>query len=301
MITYIKRKDLDIQKYDDCIEQSLQSNIYGFSWYLDIVADNWDALVLDDYKAVMPVPWREKYFIKYVYPPFWLLELGIYSKEIIDENEFLKRLFSTFKYIDVRTNRANSFKGFHQFLIEKEFQKLSIDKGYSIIRDNFKKDRKKDLQRAEKFDLIEKWNDNPKNLIQLFKENVGKRTPNIKEEDYLVLEKLISVCIEKKKGKLLSIYNKEDKIVASGFFLKHQQEITILISSTDFENRKNGANTFLIDRSIYKFQNNFKSFNFGGSSIKSVASFFKSFNANTEVYKHIKMNKLPFVFKLFKR
>ena len=57
---YIKRKELNVSKYDACIENSVQEKIFGFSWYLDIVADQWDVLVLDDYKAVMPIPWRKK-------------------------------------------------------------------------------------------------------------------------------------------------------------------------------------------------------------------------------------------------
>ena len=46
MIKYVKRNELDIEKYNACVENSLQSRVYGFSWYLDIVADHWDALVL---------------------------------------------------------------------------------------------------------------------------------------------------------------------------------------------------------------------------------------------------------------
>ena len=49
MIQYVKRQHLDVSKYDFCIENSTQSRIYAFSWYLDIVADHWDVLVLDDY------------------------------------------------------------------------------------------------------------------------------------------------------------------------------------------------------------------------------------------------------------
>lgn len=301
MITYIKRKDLDIQKYDACIEKSLQSNIYGFSWYLDTVADNWDVLVLGDYEAVMPIPWRKKYFIKYIYPPFWLLQLGIYSKAPVDENEFLIYSLDKFKYIDLRLNKYNSFGVFHQFIKDKEYQVLSLENEYQSIFGQYKNDRKKDLHKASKFGLTEKWNDSASNLIQLFKDNVGKRTTNIKEKDYKILEYLISKCIEKRKGEIVSIYDKNNQLVASGFFLKHQQEITILISSTDFKNRKNGANTFLIDRVIYKFLKNYKTFNFGGSSIPSVASYFNSFKAQTNTYNHIKMNKLPFVYKLFKR
>ena len=81
MIHYVKREDLEVAKYNDCIENSIQSRIYAFSWYLDIVADNWDVLVLNDYEAVMPVPFRRKFGVNYVYPPFWLLELRSFCKK----------------------------------------------------------------------------------------------------------------------------------------------------------------------------------------------------------------------------
>ena len=46
MIKYVRRKDLDIKKYNNCIEKSIQSRIYAFSWYLDVVAENWSVLVV---------------------------------------------------------------------------------------------------------------------------------------------------------------------------------------------------------------------------------------------------------------
>ena len=78
-IKYIKRKDIDDSKYNECIQGSNQSLLYGYTWYLDIVCDQWDVLVLNDYEVVMPIPWRKKYFIKYVYQPLWVLQLGIFS------------------------------------------------------------------------------------------------------------------------------------------------------------------------------------------------------------------------------
>ena len=301
LIKYIKREHLDEEKYNDCIENSLQSNSYAFSWYLDIVCDNWDVLVLDDYEAVMPIPWRKKYGIKYVYPPLWVLQLGVYSNEAINENEFLTHLFSTFKFVELRMNTHNNVELYSEFLQLKQCQKLVLNTTYSSILSKYRKDRKKDLQKATTADLIEKWNDHPSNLIELFKNNIGKRTPNIKENDYQNLEKLIAICIQKKVGEILAVYDKKNKLVASVFLLKHKNSITKLISSTDLNHRKNGANTFLIDRVIFKYHKDFSVFNFGGSSIKSVASFSKSFGAETEKYHQLKMNKLPKVLQLFKK
>ena len=302
MITYIKRKDLEVEKYDACIENSIQSRVYAFSWYLDIVANNWDVLVLDDYKAVMPIPWKKKYFIKYVHPPLWLLELGVFSLDAkVNFQTFFKTLSHTFRFVESRLNTDSESFTNSGFLESKQMQVVSLEQCYDTVFNTYRKDRKKDLAKANKLDLTEKWKDSALNLITLFKNNVGKRTPNILEPDYVILKKLIATCIEKRVGEVLSIYDNNDHLVASGFFLKHKKTVTILVSSTDFKNRKNGANTFLIDRAIFKYEKNFNIFNFGGSSMPSVAKYFLSFGGNSLKYQQIKLNKLPFLFKLFKK
>lgn len=302
MITYIKRKDLEVEKYDACIENSLQSRVYAFSWYLDIVADNWDVLVLDDYKAVMPIPWKKKYFIRYVHPPLWLLELGVFSLDAtINFQTFFKTLCHTFRFVESRLNTDMKIDADSVFLEPKEMQVVSLEQGYDAVFNNYRKDRKKDLAKANKLDLTEKWKDSAVNLITLFKNNVGKRTPNIQESDYIILKKLMTICIEKRVGEVLSIYDNENQIVASGFFLKHKKTVTILVSSTDFKNRKNGANTFLIDKAIQEYEKDFDIFNFGGSSMQSIAKYFLSFGGNSLNYQQIKLNTLPFLFKLFKK
>lgn len=302
MIAYVKRKDLEVEKYDACIENSLQSRVYAFSWYLDIVTDNWDVLVLDDYKAVMPITWKKKYFIKYVYPPLWLLELGVFSLDAkVNFQTFFKTLFRTFRFIESRLNTDVKVDANSVFSEPKEMQVVSLEQGYDAIFNNYRKDRKKDLVKANKLGLKEKWKDSAANLITLFKNNVGKRTPNILEPDYVILRKLMATCIEKRVGEVLSIYDNDNHIVASGFFLKHKKTVTILVSSTDFKNRKNGANTFLIDRAIHKYEKGFDIFNFGGSSMQSIAKYFLSFGGNSLKYQQIKLNRLPFLFKLFKK
>ncbi len=301
MIRIVSRKNLDVEKYDDCVANSIQSNVFGFSWYLDAAVDNWNVLVLNNYEAVMPLPCRKKLFIKYVYLPFWILELGIYSKDIEDENEFLIELFSEYKFVESRLNPKNSFSMFQNCQLERMFQFLSLNESYELILKNYRRDRKKDVQRAIKNDLTERWNDNPMNLIDLYRDNVGKRISKIKEEDYIRLHKIITACIDRNLGEVLSIYDKENKLVASGFFITYNGKVSILASSTDFKNRKNGANTYLIDRAIYKYQSRFDEFNFGGSSMKQIAKYFYSFGAETQKYIQIKQNKLPKLLRFFKR
>ncbi|WP_315816464.1 hypothetical protein [Paraflavitalea speifideaquila] len=56
-------------KWDRCIADAPNGLIYGYSFYLDKMADNWDGLVLNNYEAVMPLPWKKKWGIYYLAHP----------------------------------------------------------------------------------------------------------------------------------------------------------------------------------------------------------------------------------------
>ena len=193
MIAYIKRKDLNTDKYDACVENSIQSRIYAYSWYLDIVADHWDVLVLDDYEAVMPIPWRKKLGIRYVYTPLRVLELGVFSILKIDAQLFLNKLSESFLYVSLRLNIENYLNAIPESCSLKQQQYILLNEPYESILKKYRRDRKKDLKKASKAFLKEKWGDSIDNLIQLFKENVGKRFKNIKAEDYLIISAAFSI------------------------------------------------------------------------------------------------------------
>lgn len=285
MIQRITRDNLDVQKYDACIANSIQSRIFAYSWYLDIVADNWDVLVLGNYEAVMPLPWKRKYFIKYVYPPFWLLELGVFSLNLkVDINSFIEKLHNEFRFVELRMNTENMASS--QFINQqkKQMQSLSLKDLYENIFSKYNRNRKRDLKKAQQNKLIEQWDMMPERLVSLFKNNVGKRVKNIKEKEYNTLLRLLQVCAEKDVGEMISIFDEKRKLVASAFFLKHKDKVTELVCSTDFNNRNNGANTYFNDRAIYRYQKNFNVFCFGGSSMTTIANYYKSFGAETSNY-----------------
>ena len=301
MIQYIKRENLEVAKYDACIESAVQSRMYAFSWYLDIVADNWAVLVLGDYEAVMPIPFRKKYGIKYVYPPFWLLELGVFS---LDESQgikpFLDVLYGEFKFIELRLNTKNKFLK-SEFLIHKQFQYLDLEIGYESILKGYNRNRKRELIKANKHHLVENWNDNPEKLITIFKTNIAERVKEINDKDYATLLNLMQLSIQKGVGELLTIYDANENLLAAAFFLKHKNKVTQLVCASDVSNRKNGVHTFFNDRAIFKYQPHFSVYNFGGSSMKNIANYYTSFGADTEEYQQIKYNNLPFLLRLFKK
>jgi len=141
MIRYITRKNLDEIKYNECINSSPNSRIYGTSNYLDIVTKNWDVLVLNNYESVMPLPWHSKYLIKYIYPPCWTQQLGIFSKNKIDTKQveyFLESIPNKF----IKTSIKLNSKCYKKDFVQKSNYTLSLKNEYKEIKANYRKDRK---------------------------------------------------------------------------------------------------------------------------------------------------------------
>ncbi len=79
MIRHLPHSSIDKQKWDACISDSRNRIPYALSWWLDAVCPGWDALVQDDYLAVMPLTHGHKFGIDYLYQPYFTQQLGIFS------------------------------------------------------------------------------------------------------------------------------------------------------------------------------------------------------------------------------
>src|SRR4051812_29985359 len=100
-IRYLEQKDIRKDLWDRCISDSANCLIYGYSNYLDRMTTNWDGLVLGDYEAVMPLPWRKKFGISYLYQPFLTAQLGLFSTQPIDAillEDFFNAIPAKFRY-----------------------------------------------------------------------------------------------------------------------------------------------------------------------------------------------------------
>ncbi|AUC86444.1 hypothetical protein CW731_14660 [Polaribacter sp. ALD11] len=287
MISYVKRQDLDIEKYDDCIEKSVQSRIYAFSWYLDIVADNWDVLVLEDYEAVMPIPWRKKYGIKYVSQPHFCQQLGVFSKGIITE-ELQKKMLKKIpkKFVKITLN-LNSYSFFLSKMLERKNYILLIKESYEENYKDFNKNRKRVLRKIKDSSM---YIDNVEfnTLLEIAKKDYNHLI--YKDSDYKKLNKLISISQNSDTGFMKGVYNENDQVVGGVFFLKSRSRLIYLFSVMTTEGKKLNAATFLISHVLKKYQNKNYILDFEGSMNKGIANFFRSFGAKEEVYKELKTN-----------
>ena len=148
MIEYVPYDQIDRNKYDECIEHSIQCRIYAFSWYLDSVAEQWDLLIKGDYDTVMPLPRRIKYGITYVYVPAWIQQLGIYSLQKLShsvELEFFEHFTKRYLWIDYNMKADNQL-GINT-MIKKRNYLLPLGEKFLDIQAGYNKNRK--IQRKD--------------------------------------------------------------------------------------------------------------------------------------------------------
>src|SRR4030042_3716932 len=110
MIRYIRHNEIDYEKWDRAIASSCYESPYGYTWYLDLAAENWDALVEDDYRIVMPLVWKKKFVITHIYQPLNTQQLGIFSPDPPVEETvraFLEKIPDRFLLADICFNQAN--------------------------------------------------------------------------------------------------------------------------------------------------------------------------------------------------
>ncbi|MEN8125079.1 MAG: GNAT family N-acetyltransferase [Bacteroidota bacterium] len=295
MIKYLSRHKLNIEKYNACIQMALSSRIYAYSWYLDIVTDDWDVLVLNNYEAVMPLPKRKKLGVNYIYLPPWVQQLGVFSvKDINNEivKEFLQAIPRKFVLIDLFLNTSNSLD--HKNITLRKNYILDLNTSYNDLFNNFSKGRKSSVNLAKKSNLKVEENLDYKALIELFETNKGLILKKSNYE-YKIIENLISALIPLQKIKIYHIKNIDDQIIGGAVFLYDNNRITYLFSALNNEGRKQQAMSFLIDHILHIYANSNFIFDFEGSMVPKVASFIKSFGSVLEPYYHFKQKRLKLI------
>lgn len=283
MITSVDRTKLDVARYDHCIKSAKSQNgAYAISWFLDIVCDDWDTLVLNDYEAVMPLPKRKKYFIHYIYTPCFTQQLGIFSSKKVDQKlleDFIKSIPSKFKSIAYNFNNIVISNN----VIPKKNLVIDLNQDYQDIYKKYKRGRKYQLKLSQKQDLIIKACP-PNLLIEYFKKDKAESV-SYTPKDYEKLSMLMNYCTKEDKGIVYGVFNKtDDTFLGGSFFMKSPTRIIYLFSTVTHLGRKLNIITLLINHMLSKHSKSNLLFDFEGSMIPGIASFFESFGSKPETY-----------------
>jgi len=293
MIVYHKNHEIDREQWDNCVRNSPGVKPYGYSWYLDIMAPGWQALVDDDYDSVFPLPGFEKFGIKYVATPIFLQQLGAYSpdkparKVIV---EFLDYLPDFYRLIDLSVGQKVLFDGYK--LTEKVNFELDLSKPYENLQENFSTHCKRNIESSarKKPELV--TNIKPDELIDLFILNRGKDVKGIKSRDYHRLRNLMDFCLKNKKGRILGVRGAWKRLIFGIFIVETPGSKIMLFVLNTPQSREKRIGYYVVNELIKEGASTRTILDFAGSSIPGIASFMESFGSVNVPYFRIYRNRL---------
>jgi hypothetical protein len=294
MIRYLKQSEIDYKKWDECISSSVNELIYAYSWYLDIVARKWDALVEDDYKRVMPLPFKNISIIHKVYQPFFAQQLGVFSPDILGEEDikrFLDSIPKKFLFINVSLNQYNNYIGNNYKKSNRKTFLLDLIMPYEIIRSGYSKNHERNLKKAERSDLFYREDENPDDVIAAFRNNRGQLYPHITEEHYRILKRLIFECVNKGIAKTIKAYDKNNNFCAGVVSFVYRKRIIFIFSGATEQSKENGAMFGIIDYIIRQHQQQDMILDFEGGMDKNIARFYGGFGAKECLFLQIIKNR----------
>jgi hypothetical protein len=257
----------------------------------------WDALVLNDYEAVMPLPWRKKWGIKYVHPPAFTQQLGIIGNEVTNETylKVLQLVGSKYSFGEYMFNFLNS-----QIGLPKANYVLDLNRSYSSIHQNYKNVLIKNLKRAKNHQLYYQPFKNYHEVITSYQLQYGNRISHVSTSDYRNLAIVFKELEKRNQLILRRVQNENEETLAFAACPKDDKRIYFLLSVTKKNGKIKQANHFLLDQLIKEFAGRQLLLDFEGSDIPGIAHFYRNYGAEEQPYNFFRWNHLPWPICLLK-
>jgi hypothetical protein len=272
--------------------------LYSRSFFLDaITGTDWDALVLEDYTAVMPLPKKKKFGLTYSYAPLFAGQLGITGPTPMPAtvtDDFLRRIPRSFLLVDMLFNEYNPppcLPGAES--IPRVNLVLPLQTGYSTLFEGYTGDAKKNLRRTERAGLVPDFDIPIQTVIDLYRNEYGVLNRAFTPGVYDRIAALGTACIEKGLGFTMGIRDAANTLHAAAFFGKDDKRIYYLLGAPGPEGRRYNAVHALVDEVIRKYAASGMELDFEGSDIPSVAGFYRKFGPQMRVYHQVRLTRLP--------
>lgn len=291
MINYLTSEQIDKSRWDDCVAHAVNGNVYAFSWYLDLVHPGWEALVemIDgNYVTIMPITKKKKYLINYLCQPFFVQQLGVFSRQPITEETtvaFLKSIPRKYRLVEIRLNENNPLPKDAKGVEWHRNHLLDLNKEYSLLSNDYHENTKRNLKKSLNYGLTLVCDADIQEIISLFRENRGASIAHWGDAEYARLSHLTESAKASGNAFVYGVKSLNDnEIICGALFMKSHNRITFLFSGNNALGKESQAMTFLIDHVVREYAGQPLVLDFEGSDDENLARFYHGFGAEPIIY-----------------
>lgn len=282
MIQYLRHSEIDFIKWDNCIDNAINGLPYAFAWYLDIVAEGqWNALIIDDYAAVFPIPFKNRIVYKQIYQPFFTQQLGLFYTDVkyaLMVAACISTIPSAFKKINLQLNTANSIGDDGNIPKFKVTHHISLNVKYETILAGYNSNTKRNLKKADAAGLKLVDLNDVSELISFRRKYLVAELNGVQtDKDLYRLQKLLEKALLLGKGIVKGVVDANNNLSSIIFLLQSNGYLIYLSAVSSDEGKKIGAMNYLIDGVLKQFCMSNIIFDFEGSMIAGLAQYYKGF------------------------
>lgn len=300
-IKYLKHEQIDPEKWNAAVLRSSTPLFYAIFSYLDCVTESqWDALIFNEYEAVFPLPYKKKWGLKYLVQPVFCQQLGAFgSNQSVTTAGFLTAI--PMNFLRVRLNLNGYFDGVNASTLQTAKTLISIKtpKTNLILGLNkppsYNKDCQKNLLRLAKTPIKYFVNAlSVEQAIDIYRSAWGDLNPKIGDFEYTILANAFNknASNTEEAAFVLSAHHAEsnEALGAAIFFITPPSStsglrcIHYVCAGPTEAGRSMGIMHGIIHWVIQKYAGENVLLDFEGSSIPSVANFYKKFGATEFPY-----------------
>jgi hypothetical protein len=284
-LTFVKHNDIDFAKWDKALSQCYNENPYAYSHWLNLVSEQWCALINDDYTVLVPLPVKRKLGISYIAQPCFTQQLGVFSITPL-EGDLLKSYFNKIPkhflkvYIQLNTENYIPMPELRHRITYCLALKAPYEELYANFNPHHKRNINKALEICRQKNLVVTISKDYKAFIENFRNTVGLKDDSLTKKDYDLMFRIISSSL----GKIIICATKEGEILSGLFYLESRTKIVNLFNFTTSQGREDKAMYLILNNWIKEYSNQDKSLDFEGSEIKSIAKFYNGFGALAKNY-----------------
>ena len=292
-VSYLKRTEIDVLKWDRCVNLHAATAVVSAQhWFLDKHCEQWHAVVVDDYRAVLPLPVRRKFGINYVYPPFFATRLGFFGEELTQKEigAVLNLVAKKFRWADLVFGTDISYKKGNIF--SHRTYLLDLQEDYQTIQKSYHESHKRNCKKGQSENLQLVFDADPKSIIDLFKNNRGKNVSvRYKEQDYKDLLNIITFLQEWNAVEIVGVCDADGILRAGAFFTFWGKRYHFLFSGRTAD-RQSRSLYFLIDNFISRHAGENMLLDFNGSDNSDIARFYAGFGAKEFTFNQLIISRL---------
>lgn len=294
MITWKSHADIDKAAWDKGLEACAGSTWYALSSTLDAASPGWDALVDEQTGALMPLPWRSRYGVRYLFQPFLVQHLGPFAPRPAahDTAHFLQAIPARYRYADIHLH-AGAVPEMPGLRTEERVNHLlHLDRAVEALRAGYSTNHRRSLGKAVKLGVQVEAGVGSAEVIEFLESSEQFRRWGINAAQRGVMRQLLQATEANGTG-FGRMVRHNGNPVAGAWFVRHGGRIIFLKGMGSAEGRELRAMHALIDSVVAEHAASRLVLDFAGGNDPQLARFYSGFGAEPLLYLRALMNRLP--------